>query len=146
MTTKITTVNYKIVFYLSAFNSSWYVEHFWDINKYMAKLPLVKIRENNLFKHRPEAIGRPVIHTHHIYMNENMFFWMLRAQIIRICNVEMKIWGFTPSSGAFSKWLSRKKNTENPKIEISVSQHLIITDIHNLSLDICFWGWQIQWY
>ena len=24
------------------------------------------------------------------------------------------------------------------KIEISVSQHLIITDIHNLSLDICY--------
>ena len=86
------------------------MEHFWDINKYMAKkLPLVKIRENKLFKHRPEAIGRPVIHTHHIYMNEHMFFWILRAEMIGICNVEMKICGFTPSSGAFSKWLFRRK-------------------------------------
>ena len=106
---------------------------------YGEKLPLVKIRENKLFRHRPEAIGRPVIHTHHIYMNEHIFFWMLRAQIIRICNVEMKI---TPSSGAFSKWLSRRK-CRKTKIEISVSPHLIITDIHNLSLDICFWGWKI---
>ena len=69
----------------------------------------MKIRENKLFRHRPKAIGRPVIHTHHIYMNEYIFFWMLKTQIIRICNVEMKIWGFTPSSGAFSKWLSRRK-------------------------------------
>ena len=69
----------------------------------------MKIRENKLFRHRPDAIGRPVIHTHHIYMNEHILFWMLRAQTIRICNVEMKIWGFTPSSGAFSKWLSRRK-------------------------------------
>ena len=82
---------------------------------YGEKLPLVKIRENKLFRHRSEAIGRPVIHTHHIYMNEHIFFWMLRAQIIRICNVEMKIWGFTPSSGAFSKWLSRRKSRYNDR-------------------------------
>ena len=31
-----------------------------------------------------------------------------------------------------------EENAEKPKIEISVSQHLIITDIYNLSLDICF--------
>ena len=110
---------------------------------YGEKLPLVKIRENKLFRHRTEPIGRPVIHTHHNYMNEHIFFWMLRVQIIRICNVEMKICGFTPSSGAFSKWLSRRKCRKN-KIEISVSQHLIITDIHNLSLDLSFW--QIRWY
>ena len=105
------------------------MEHFLDINIYGEKLPLVKIRENKLFGHRPESIGRPVIHTHHIYMNEHISFWMLGAQMIRICNVEMKIWGFTPSSGAFSKWLSWRK-CRKPKIEISVSQHLIITDIH----------------
>ena len=71
---------------------------------------------------------------------------MLRAQIIRICNVEMKIWGFTPSYAAFSKSGCPAENGEKPKIEISVSQHLFITDIHNLSLDICFWGCQIRWY
>ena len=69
---------------------------------------------------------------------------MLRAQVIRICNVDIKIWGFTPSSGAFSKWLSPRKCRK--KIEVSVSQHLIITNLHNLSLDIFFWGWQIRWY
>ena len=85
----------------------------------------MKIRENKLFRHRPDAIGRPVIHTHHIYMNEHIFFWMLRAQIIRICNVEMKIWGFTPSSGAFSNWLSRRKcrKTKNRNFCISTSYY-----------------------
>ena len=81
----------------------------------------MKIRENKLFRHRPDAIGRPVIHTHHIYMNEHIFFWMLRAQIIRICNVEMKIWGFTPSSGAFSKWLSRRKCRKNKNRNFCIS-------------------------
>ena len=103
---------------------------------YGENLPLVKIRENKLFRHRPEAIDRPVIHTHHIYMSEHIFFWMLRVQIIRICNVEIKIWGFATSSGAFSKWLSRRKCWKKLKIEISASQHLIITDIYNLSLDM----------
>ena len=112
---------------------------------YGKKLSLVKIQENKLFRHRPEAIGRPVILTHHIYMNEHIFFWMLRAQIIRICNVEMKIWGFTPFLVHFQNGCP-EENAEKPKIEISVSQHLIITDIHNLSLDICFWWWQIRWY
>ena len=92
---------------------------------YGERLPLVKIRENKLFMHRPEAIGRPVIHTHHIYMNELIFFWMLRAQIIRICNVGMKIWGFTPSSGAFSKWLSWRKcrKTKNRNFCIPTSNY-----------------------
>ena len=91
------------------------MEHFWDINKYRAKK--VAPRENP----GKQAIGRPVIHTHHIYMNEHIFFWMLRAQIIRICNVEMKIWGFIPSSGAFSNWLSRRKcrKTKNRNFCIS---------------------------
>ena len=87
----------------------------------MAKLPRVKIQENKLFMHRPEAIGRPVIHTHYIYMNEHIFFWMLRAQIIRICNVEMKIWVFTPPSGAFSKWLSRGKCRETKNINFCIA-------------------------
>ena len=92
---------------------------------YGEKLPLVKIRENKLFMHRPEAIGRPVIHTHHIYMNGYIFFWMLRAQIVRICNVEMIIWGFAPPSGAFSKWLSRRKcrKTKNRNSCISTSNY-----------------------
>ena len=119
---------------------------FWDINKYMAKkLPLVKIRENKLFRHRPEAIGRPVIYTHCIYMNEHIIFWMLRAQITRICNVEIIFEYSLPLLTHFQNGCL-EKNAENPKIEISVSQHLIITDIQNLSLDICFWGRQIRWY
>ena len=88
---------------------------------YAEKVLLVKIRENKLFRHRPEAIGRPVIHTHHISMNEHIFFWMLRAQIIKICNVEMKIWGFTPSSGTFSKWLSRRKCRKNKNRNVCIS-------------------------
>ena len=89
----------------------------------------MKIRENKLFRHRPDAIGRPAIHTHHIYMNEHIFFWMLRAPIIRICNVEMKIWGFTPSSGAFSTWLSRRKcrKNKNRNFCISTSNYHIYT-------------------
>ena len=92
---------------------------------YGEKLPLVKIRENKLFSHKQEAIGRPVIHTHHIYMNEHIFFWMRRAQMKRICNVEMKIWGFTPSYGAFSKWLSRRKcwKTKNRNFLFSTSNY-----------------------
>ena len=88
---------------------------------YGEKSPLVKIWENKLCRHRPEAIGRPVIHTHHIYMNEHIFFWMLRAQMIRICNVQMKIWGFPPSSGAFSKWLSRRKCWKTKKRSFCIS-------------------------
>ena len=92
---------------------------------YGEKLPLVKIRENKLFRHRPDGIGRPVIHTHHIYMNEHIFFWMLRDLIIGICNVEMKIWGFTSSSGAFLKWFSRRKcrKTKNKNFCISTSNY-----------------------
>ena len=85
------------------------------------KLPLVKIREDKLFRHRPETIDRPVIHTHHIYMKEHIFFWMRRAQIIRICNVETNIWGFTPSSGAFPKWLSRRKCRKNKNRNFCIS-------------------------
>ena len=102
------------------------MEHFLRYKQiYGEKLPLVKIRENKLFRHRPKAIGRPVIHTYHIYLNEHIFFWMLRAQIIRTCNVEMKIWGFTPSSGAFSKWLSRRKcrKTKNRNFCIATSNY-----------------------
>ena len=103
------------------------MEHFWDINKYMAKsCPLWKSGKTSYSGiGQKEAIDRPVIHTHHIYMNEHIFFWMLRALMIRICNVEMKIWGFTPSSGAFSKWLSRRKcrKTKNRNFCISTSNY-----------------------
>ena len=100
--------------------------HFLDINKYMAKsCPSWKSGKNKLFGHRPEAIGRPVMHTHHIYMNEHIFFGMLRAQKIRICNVEMKIWRFTPSSGAFSRWFSQRKcrKNKNRNFYISISNY-----------------------
>ena len=124
MTTKITAVNWDIFFYLSAFNSSWYEEQFLRYKQiFDEKLPLVKILENKLFRHRPEAIGRPVIHTRHIHMNENTFFWMLRAQTMRICNVEMKIWGFTPTSDAFSKWLSWRKCKKPRNFLISTSNY-----------------------
>ena len=137
----------------------------WNIFRYKQiygeKLPLVKIRENKLFRHRPEAIGRPVIHTHHIYLNEHIFFWMLRAQLIRICNVEMKIWGFTPSSGAFSKWLSRRKcrKTKNRNFCISTSNYHRYTQFissymflrmtnrwYYLKLFICQKGLQNLWW
>ena len=70
-------------------------------------------------------------------MNEHIFFGMLRAQIIRICNVEIKFEDSLPLLAHFQNGCP-EENAEKPKIEISVSQHLIITDIHNLSLDICF--------
>ena len=85
------------------------------------KLPLVKIRENKLFRSCRQA--------HHLHPPYScdwlIFFWMLRAQIIIICNVEMKIWGFTPSSGAFSKWLSQRKcwKTKNRNFSISTSNY-----------------------
>ena len=91
---------------------------------YGEKEPLVKIRENALFRHRPEA--RQVRRSSRPYLYEwKYIFWILRAQIIRICNVEMKIWGCTPSSGAFSKWLSRKKcwMTKNRNFHISTSNY-----------------------
>ena len=101
-----------IVFYISAFNSSWYVEHFFRYKQiYGEKLPLVKIRENKLFRHRPEAIGRPVIHTHHINMNEHILFWMLRTQIIRICNVDDSL----PILAHFQNGCP-DENAEKPKI------------------------------
>ena len=77
---------------------------------YGEKLPLVTIRENKLFRHRPEAIDRPVIHTHHIYMNEHTFFWMLRAQI----RIRYLIW-------RIFKMVVPKKMPKKLKIEISVS-------------------------
>ena len=72
-----------------------------------------------------QKLDRPLIHTHRIYMNEHIFVWTLRAPIIRICNVEMKIWGCTTSSGVFSKWLSRKicRKTKNRNFHISKSNY-----------------------
>ena len=60
---------------------------------------------------------------------------MLRAQIIRICNVEMKFEDSLPLLVHFQNGCL-EENTKKTKIEISVSQHIIITDIHNLSLDM----------
>ena len=117
---------------------------FWDINKDMTKsCPLWKSGKTS-YLGIEQKLDRPLIHTHHIYMYEHIFLWMCRAQMIRICDIEIKIWGCTPFSGAFSKWLPWKQNAEKPKIEMSVSQHLIIGDIQNLPLDICFWGWQTR--
>ena len=48
-------------------------------------------------------------------------------------------------------WKSREQPPEHPppthppKIEIFLSQILIIRDIQNLPLYICFWGWQKGW-
>ena len=116
----------------------------WDMNKYMMKrCPSWKSGKTS-YLGIGQKLDRPLIHTHHIYMNEHIFFRMLRAQIIRICNVETTILGCTPSSGAFSNWLSQKMSKKT-KIEISVSLHLIIRDRHNLPLYM-FWGWRIRWY
>ena len=46
---------------------------------------------------------------------------MLRAQIIRICNVKITNWGFAPSSGALSKWLSRRKCRKNKNRNLCIS-------------------------
>ena len=88
---------------------------FWDINKYMTKSRPSWKSGKTSYSGIGQKLGRPVVHTHHIYMNEHIFFWMLRAQIIRICKVEMKIWGCIPSSGAFLKWLSLRKCRKNNK-------------------------------
>ena len=70
---------------------------------------------------------RQARHSHppYLYAWTYIFFWMRRAQIIRICNVEMKIWGCTPSSGAFSKWLSWRKcwKTKNRNFRTSTSDY-----------------------
>ena len=97
----------------------------WDINKYMTKsCPSWKSGKTS-YSGIGQKLGRPVIHTHHIYMYEHIFFGKLKAQIIRLCNVEMKIWGCTPSSGAFSNWLSRRKcrKTKNKNFRISNSSY-----------------------
>ena len=80
MNTKLATLNQKIILYLSAFKSSWYMERFFRYDPIcVEKLPLVKIRKNK------------------------------------------------------------------PKIEISLSLLLIIRNIQNLHLDMCFCGWQMRW-
>ena len=59
MTAKITTVNWDIVFYLSAFNSSWYVEQFLRYTQISdEKLPFVKILENKLGMGQSEWLSR----------------------------------------------------------------------------------------
>ena len=95
----------------------------WDINKYMTKsCPSWKFGKKS-YSGIGQKLGRPVIH--HINMNEHIFFWMLRAQIKIICNVEMKSWGCTPSSGAFSKWLSwwKWRKTKNRNFRIPTSTY-----------------------
>ena len=54
-------------------------------------------------------LRRTLIHTHHTSINL-YFSDRLEPIWIRICNVEMKILGCTPSFQAFSKWLPRQKN------------------------------------
>ena len=117
---------------------------FWDINEYMTKRCPSQKSGKASYSGIVHNVGRPVIHTHHIYVYEHIFFWMLRAQMLRIYSIEMKIWGCTPFSGTISKWLSWRKCRK--KMLISVSQQIIITDKHILPLDICFWKWQIPWY
>ena len=86
---------------------------------YDQKLPLVKSCVGI-----DKKLDRPFIHNHHIYMHDYIFFWMLRAQIIRICNVGMKIWGSILSSGTFSQWLSRKKMPPKKRnFRITTSNH-----------------------
>ena len=57
--------------------------------------------------------------------------------MIRICNVEMKLEDSLPLL-AHSQNGCPEENPKKTKIKISVSQHLIITDIHKFSPDICF--------
>ena len=108
----------------------------WDINKYITKsCPSWKSGKTS-YLGIDQKLGRPLIHTHHIYMNDHIFFWVLWVQIISICNVEMKIWGCTSSSGAFSKWLSRKKcrKTKNRNFRISTSNYQRYTQFTSRSM------------
>ena len=118
---------------------------FWNINKYMTKsCPSGKSGKRS-YSGIGQKLGRRVIHTHHIYMYEHIFFGMLRAQIIRLMLLRWKFEDALPLLAHFQNGCP-EENAEKPKIEISVSQNLIITDIHNIPLDICFWGWQIRLY
>ena len=49
------------------------------------------------------------------YIYQPVFFWMLEAHMIRICNVVNTIIGCTPTHGVFSNWPPRK-NAAKPKI------------------------------
>ena len=92
---------------------------FWDINKYMMKsCPSWKSGKTS-YSGIGQKLGGPVIHTHHIYTNEHRFFWTLRAQMIRICNVRMKIWGCI-----FKMVVPKKcRKNKNKKFRISASNY-----------------------
>ena len=74
---------------------------FWDINNYMTKSCLSWKSGKTSYSGEGQKLGRPVIHTYHIHMNEHIFVWMLIAQMIRNWNIEMEFRGCTSSSGAF---------------------------------------------
>ena len=100
---------------------------FCDMNKYMTKSCPSWKNGDTSFLGIGLKLDMPLIHTHHIYMYEHLFFWMLRVQIIRICNVEMKIWGCSPFSGVFSKWLlwTKYPTAKNWDFRISTSNYQI---------------------
>ena len=102
---------------------------------YDETLPLVKILENKLFRHRPEA--RQARHAHPSYLYEWTYIFLNLKSV-------MLSWKFADALPLLAHF--SKETAEKPKIEISVAQLLIITNIHNLPLDICFWWIQIGWY
>ena len=66
-------------------------------------------------------------------------FFML-FQIKHIARSKSQVtWSWQPMS-RWPPW----KNAEKWKIRISVTQWLIITDKHNLTINICFCGWKMQ--
>ena len=113
-----------IVCYQSHNNGEWPLHvRFGAVWKGPLSNRCVKIRKK-LFRHMPEA--RQSRHSHPPYLYKwTCLFLDVKSQMIRICNVEMKIWRCTPSSGAFSKWFSWRwcRKTKSTNFRISTSNY-----------------------
>ena len=114
MSTKIATVNQKNCHLIICIQFKLiYGAVTWDINKYMTKSCPSSKSGKTSYLGIGQKLDRPFIHTHHNYMYEHISFRMFRAQMIRICSVEMKIWGCTHSLfWHIFKMVAPKKNAE----------------------------------
>ena len=89
--------------------------------RYICQYVVIKSLRNNIKNvnsgppHVQSMVGhklaRPLVHSFH---HKSILFWKLRAYRTRICKVNKKILGHTPSPGEFSK-LPPHKNAEKPK-------------------------------